>query len=115
MKAAALFLALMGTLLVGPVFAQGPGVCLAIQNQRNETVRVTLDAYPDSYWNYAPGEYSYPTFNHEPIRTDSAGHFNMHTDIPGDGNNRFVVWGYHADWTKDGACGNGAWLATIHY
>jgi len=53
---------------------------------------VTLDAYPDSYWDYAPAEYSYPTFHHEPIRTDSAGHFNMHTDIPGDGNNRFVAW-----------------------
>jgi len=94
------------------------GICLNILDNRNDAVVITLDTYPGMKWTYAPGEHSYPAdSNNNYIRTNSAGQFDLHTNISGDGDNRFVSWEWHPEYHGDGVDQTcpGAWRAVLHY
>jgi hypothetical protein len=96
--------------------AGGYGTCLAIGNQRNDSVTITVDGFPGLTWTYAPGEIlkhlnAYGRAMHSP---NADGSFTIHENISGSGDNRYVSWTWHSDWTEGGQC-EGVWEAELHY
>ena len=96
--------------------ASGYGACLAVGNQRNDYVTVTVDGFPDLKWTYAPGENLQTLFsNGRAIHSPNAdGSLTIHENISGSGDNKYVTWTWHSDWTKNGQC-DGTWEGELHY
>jgi hypothetical protein len=109
----------IGVLAISLIFTQqakasGYGTCLAVGNQRNDYVTVTVDGFTGS-WSYAPGENLQTLYlNGSAIHSPNAdGSFTIHENIQGAGENRYVTWTWHSDWTRNGQC-DGTWEGELH-
>jgi len=102
----------------GPTSGARPGSCLAVRNDTNRVIRVSVDGWPGTTWVWQPRQGSYTSFNDVEIKSrDADGRFNVRSVSGIVFGPATATWTFHEEMTgssrNPGTC-NGTWLLTMH-